>query len=187
MRPRYGWTNDAGCADLGSDINLAKPDAVLLALDHRGLPLNFAAGDLTAEQQDIANAMAQLNAIRSSLHANAGTVCIVQTIPTPPEALFGSMDQHVPGTPRSLIGKLNQAIGDSISGTPDLILDVARLAETIGLATWHSPALWNSPRSAATRPACRFTLSTSLDCWLPCGAGSESVSWLTLTIRCGAG
>jgi FkbH-like protein len=49
----------------------------------------------------------------------------------------------MPGTQRRVIGKLNQAIGDSVAGTTDLLLDVAGLAETVGLETWHSPALWN--------------------------------------------
>ena len=129
--------------DPGSRINLAKPDVVLLALDHRGLPLRFLFGDWEAEQADIGNALTQLNSIRENIRANAGATCIVQTIATPPETLFGSLDQVMPGTQRRMIGKLNQAIGDSVAGTADLLLDVASLAETVGLETWHSPALWN--------------------------------------------
>jgi FkbH-like protein len=129
--------------DPSSRINMAKPDAVLLALDYRGLPLQFIAGDVAAEGVDIDCAIAQINRIRESIRRHSGATVIIQTVPPPPETLFGSFDCVVPGTPRRLIERLNRAIAESIADTSDLVLDVARLAETVGLGTWHSPALWN--------------------------------------------
>ncbi|HEY3919324.1 MAG TPA: HAD-IIIC family phosphatase [Stellaceae bacterium] len=150
---RHGFALDCIRADYGqiaqeafnpeSHINAAKPDAVLIALDHRGLPLRFVIGDADAEQADIEAALAYLNALRQSIRCHAGAISIVQTLPPPPEGLFGSFDRRVPGTKRRVIEGLNRGIAESLAGTEDLLLDVAGLAETIGLGLWHSPPLWN--------------------------------------------
>jgi FkbH-like protein len=122
---------------------MARPDAVLLALDHRGLPMRFVPGDAAAERDGVETALAHLNALRSAIRQHSGAVAIVQTIPPPPEGLFGSLDRIVPGTKRRVIEAYNRALAESIVGTDDLLLDVASLAETVGLGLWHSPALWN--------------------------------------------
>jgi FkbH-like protein len=150
---RHGFALDCVPADYGqitqealspdSRINAAKPDAVLLAIDHRGLPLRFATGDAAAEQADIDAACDVIATVRAGIRAHAGAVCIVQTLAPPPETLFGSYDRVVSGTPRRVIEGLNRALADSLAGTEDLLLDVASLAETVGLGTWHSPPQWN--------------------------------------------
>lgn len=129
--------------DPSSRVNAAQPDAVLLAIDHRGLPLRFVTGDTDIERADVADALSQIEKIRNSIHANTGAICLVQTLPPPPEAIFGSLDRLVAGTPRHQIDLVNVAIRDSVVGSEDVILDVAALAETVGLGAWHSPALWN--------------------------------------------
>ncbi|MUP44059.1 HAD-IIIC family phosphatase, partial [Gramella aestuarii] len=46
----------------------------------------------------------------------------------------------------------NQALADRLAGTPHLLLDVAGIAETIGLANWHDPGMWHLARvSCANR------------------------------------
>ncbi len=132
--------------DPAGRINTSRPDAVLLAIDHRGLPLACAAGDEAAERTAIDAALALLGSLRSGVRTHAGAPCIVQTLAPSPESLFGGYDRIVPGTERKIIEGLNRAIADSIAGTEDLLLDVASLAETVGLGTWHSPALWNLAR-----------------------------------------
>jgi FkbH-like protein len=44
---------------------------------------------------------------------------------------------------RHLTDELNRRLAASVAGTPDLLLDVAGLAATVGLAEWHDPTLWN--------------------------------------------
>ncbi len=134
--------------DPASRINAARLDAVLLVIDHRGLPIRFAPGSVEAEQAEIDSAIAHLAAIRDGLRAHSGAICIVQTLAPPPESLFGSYDRLVPGTARRVIEGLNRALAGTMAGTPDLLLDVASLAETVGLATWHSPAQWNLAKLA---------------------------------------
>lgn len=150
---RHGVALDVVRADYGqivqealspdSPINQAKPDAVLLMLDWRAYPFQFSPGGADATDGNVAAAMAMLGAIRDGIHANSGAPCIVQTLAPPPEALFGSIDRLVGGTARSVALAFNRALADSLAGTPDILLDVAALAETVGLANWHSAPQWN--------------------------------------------
>lgn len=126
-----------------SEISRAKPDVVLVALDHRGVPLLPIPGDEAAAKQTVADALAHVQRIRNGIRANTGAVCILQTIARPAETRFGSLDIALPGTLRHLLDAFNRGLGDSIAGTPDLILDVAAMAETVGLAEWHDASLWN--------------------------------------------
>ncbi len=61
----------------------------------------------------------------------------------PVETLFGSLDRALPGTLRSLIDAINRELAEFVLGSGDVLLDVAGLAETVGLADWHDPQLWN--------------------------------------------
>ena len=126
-----------------SAINRAQPDAVLLALDYRALPLRPCLGDVAAAQETIAAALAHLALIRDGISRNGKAICIVQTIARPSETLFGNVDLAVPGTMRGLVDGVNRGISESISGSGDVLFDVAALAETVGLANWHDPTLWN--------------------------------------------
>ena len=124
-------------------INQARCDAVLVAVDHRGLPLNATPGDAPAAQQTVQTALAHLAMIRNGLRSHSNTVCILQTLARPVESAFGSFDLVLPGTPRQLIDEVNRGIALSVAGTEDLLLDVAHIAETVGLADWHDATLWN--------------------------------------------
>jgi len=126
-----------------SAINRAHCDAVLIAVDHRGLPLVPMPGDEEAARRTVDAALTHLNMVRDGIRRNGQAIAIVQTVPRPVESSFGSFDLALPGTLRSLIDDLNRAIGRSIPGSEDLLFDVAHLAETVGLADWQDTTLWN--------------------------------------------
>lgn len=126
-----------------STINRAKPDAVLIALDYRGLPLRPAPGDSAAAAAGVDEVVAHLDTIRQGLRANCNAISIVQTVARPPEQLFGSLDVAMPGTLGHMIDAVNRRVADSVAASKDLLLDVAGLAETVGLARWHDPTQWN--------------------------------------------
>ncbi len=121
--------------DPQSPINRAQCDAVLLALDARALPLQTEA--------PAAGAIGLVEGFRQALHRHGGTTCIVQTLAAPPESLFGSADRRIAAAPRHLVDAFNSELIARLEGTPDILFDVAALAETIGLARWHCPAQWN--------------------------------------------
>ncbi|MDD4914739.1 MAG: HAD-IIIC family phosphatase [Methylococcales bacterium] len=129
--------------DPDSTINRARPDAVLIAIDYRGLPLRFTPGDEKAHAETVGQCLQHIAAIRNGLHENGGAFCIVQTLARPVKSLTGSFELALPGTMRSLINAINIGLAESLAGTTDILLDVADLAETVGLAQWHDPTFWN--------------------------------------------
>jgi FkbH-like protein len=126
-----------------SKVNRAQPDAVLFALDYRALPLKLSLGDAEASSATVQGVLGYLQALRSGIKANSNAVCIFQTFAPPAETLFGSLDRALPGTLRSLIDGINRELAAFVLASGDVLLDVAGLAETVGLADWHNPQLWN--------------------------------------------
>jgi len=126
-----------------SKVNSSKPDAVLFALDYRALPLKLSLGDAEAASASIQGILGYLQALRQGIKSNSGALCIFQTFAPPAEPLFGSLDCGLSGTMRSMLGEINRELVAYVLGSGDVLLDVAGLAETVGLANWHDPQLWN--------------------------------------------
>ena len=128
---------------LDSAINKTGVDAVLIAVDHRWYPLHLCPGQPDQAASVIDNCIAQLESIRDGFKANGTPLCIFQTIAAPAEGLFGSLDRALPGTMESLIDAVNARMVQMVSGSQDVLLDVAGLARVVGLSEWHSPTSWN--------------------------------------------
>jgi len=126
-----------------SRVNISKPDAVLFALDHRALPLRTSLADAEVASETVTGALGYLQALRDGIKAHSNAVCIFQTIAPPVETIFGNLDSVLPGTLNNLINSLNQGLTEQLLGSGDVLLDVASLAATVGLADWHNPHLWN--------------------------------------------
>ena len=118
-------------------------DAVLIAIDHRYLPLRSAYGDAQAAATTVQDTISHFNSLRNAVRENSGAISILQTLALPSETLFGSFDSVLPGTQRQLLNSINKSLVESVYGTEDLVVDVASLADNIGLSRWHSPAQWN--------------------------------------------
>jgi FkbH-like protein len=131
-----------------SRVNSSKPDAVLFALDYRAMPLKLSPGDSETASAVVQDAIGYLQALRDGIKANTNAFCIFQTCAPPPETLFGSLDRTLPGTLRNLIDNINGELAGLVRGSGDVLLDVAGLAETVGLASWHDPHLWNLAKFA---------------------------------------
>jgi FkbH-like protein len=126
-----------------SRMNSSKPDAVLLALDYRALPLKLSLGDREASSSAVQGVLGYLQAIRDGIKTHSNAVCIFQTVAPPVETLFGSLDRTLPGTRKSLIENINRELAEHVPGWGDVLLDVAGLAETVGLADWHDTQQWD--------------------------------------------
>jgi FkbH-like protein len=125
-----------------STINRSNPNGVLLALDWRGVPLRPSPGEPDVAQETVKAVLDYLQLIRSGLEQNGKAVCIFQNLAAPPETVFGSLDRVLPGAPRNLIDSINQALAETVRNSSSVLMDVAGLAETVGLANWHSPSEW---------------------------------------------
>jgi len=134
--------------DPASTINRAGCDAVLLVLDHRGLP--FSHGVAADPAGEVAAALATIAQARAGFAAHSGAILIAATLAPPAEALFGSLDRAVPGSLRARIAAFNAGLAEQAgaSGGGIVLLDVAALAETVGLAAWHAPREWHLAKMA---------------------------------------
>jgi FkbH-like protein len=142
MTVGYGQFMQAALA-ADSRVIRARPDAVLVAVDYRAFPLRATPGDMEAAQDAVSIWLRNLTRIADGIRTKTDAVCIFQTLAPPPEGLFGHSDRRLPGTLRWLIDAVNRGIVEQVIGSADVLLDVAALAETVGLAEWHSPAQWN--------------------------------------------
>ncbi len=125
----------------GSEVNRSKPDAVLLAVDHRWLGLSIAVDESGAEAQ---NAIDRLLEAARLYRTNSGGVPILPLLATPPEALFGSFERRVAGSLASKIALVNQAILDFARDEGAYVLDVDAIARSVGIIEWFDPVTWNA-------------------------------------------
>ncbi len=126
-----------------SKVNSSKPDAVLFALDYRALPLKLSLGDRDASSATVQGAVGYLQALSNGVKTNSGALCIFQSFAPPAESLFGSLDRALPGTLKNLIDNINRELAEHVLDSGDVLVDIAGLADTVGLANWHNPQLWN--------------------------------------------
>lgn len=126
-----------------SPIVAAQPDLVVLSLDWRALPLACPPGDSDAGVAAIERAVTLIDQTRQAIAANCKATTIVPTVAPPPESLFGSLERSLPGTRRWLLDGFNRELGRRVTSSADVLLDVAAIAETVGLAQWHDPHQWN--------------------------------------------
>jgi FkbH-like protein len=149
---RHGvWTEAVGTAfgqvapaafDPQSEFNQRGCHFVLLAVDHRGLPLSPTPGDRARAEATVSSAIDYVYSIRNAVHSASGGTVIFQTLPQVSDNTFGSLERLIPGTLQWLIAQYNQELRSRIAGSPDLLLDAAALAELLGLAQWHDPVQW---------------------------------------------
>ncbi len=126
-----------------SAINRSNPDGVLIALDWRALPLLPAPGEPEKAAEAVDAALEQIRLICGGIQQHTKATCIVQTLAPPPEGLFGSLDRVLPGSLRYLIDAVNAGLRNVVQSYGAAVVDVAGLAETVGLANWHCPRQWN--------------------------------------------
>jgi FkbH-like protein len=126
-----------------SKVNASNSDAVLFALDFRALPLKLSLGNAEESAATVEGVIGYLRALRDGVRTNSNAVCIFQSFAPPVETLFGNLDRALPGSIRSLIDGVNRQLAEFVLHSDDVLLDVAGIAETVGLANWHDPKLWN--------------------------------------------
>jgi FkbH-like protein len=129
--------------DPNSTINRSNCDAVLFAIDYRALPLRISLGDAEASSVTVQGVIGYIKSLHDGIKSKSHAVCIFQTFAAPVETLFGSLDRALTGTLRNLIDQINRELCATVRAAGDVLLDVAGLAETVGLATWHNTQLWN--------------------------------------------
>jgi FkbH-like protein len=125
-----------------SRINRAQCHFVLLCVDHRGLPLTPAPGDPDRARASLGEALQYIDSLCRGLRDASGCTVICQTVPQTVGTLFGSLERGVPGTLQWLIDRFNRELRLRVGKSSDLLLDIAALAESVGLVEWYDPVQW---------------------------------------------
>jgi FkbH-like protein len=131
-----------------SAINRAELDGVLLALDHRGLPFaDTLAGVETGKGTKLSSlpddVVDHINLLLEKFGKHGGRAVIVQTVPGPSESLFGSYEYRLPSALRRQTESYNSYLAELAEDSGSVLLDVATLANRLGLDRWHDPMQWN--------------------------------------------
>ena len=135
----YGQAAQVAIGEVEAFKDLAM-DAILIAIDYKGLPGPSNIPSF-GKDTDTHKALDHLNMIRSQLKQRYGAPCIMQTCAHEPESFFGNFDIQVNNTSRHFINIFNSGLVSEVVGTDDFLLDVAAIAETVGLANWHDPVM----------------------------------------------
>ncbi len=132
--------------DPGSHLHAAKLDMVLIASDARLLGLDQAAERTSEAERKVDAAFAQIRLIAESLRPSVGSQILVQTVVPPVEPLFGSFDRVETGSVFAMVEALNRRITQWAAEGAVVLVDVARLAASIGLERWDEPGHWHASK-----------------------------------------
>ena len=139
--------------DPSSALAAAKPDFTYIALDPAALGLSRPLLDAAGAEAAVQSALDYVQALRDAVHQNIGGGAILHTLPPLVESLFGSWDARQPGSVRWLIGEFNRRLATDGPADGDLLLDLAAIAETVGLAQWHDAMRWHDAKLPFTLDA----------------------------------
>lgn len=158
---RHGICLEVTSADFGqcmqeainpeSRLNRAQLDAVLLLIDHHGLP--FRTGNAGWPLFDASAALSELEVICRGFRQNSAVTCFVQTIPAPAELLFGSLDVATAGTLRGSLAVYNAELVRTAGERGNVLIDTEWLANCIGLDRWHDDRQWHVARVSCSQKA----------------------------------
>ena len=123
-------------------FNGTKVDAILLAIDYRGIPLQSSLGSSEAESNTVNRSYDYILNIVDSLQVKTGAKIILQNIVPPCDSISGSFERRLTGTITSIINKINARL-DGLVKDNLYVLDVNSLAINVGLSNWHDPKYWN--------------------------------------------
>jgi FkbH-like protein len=132
--------------DPGSPLASRDLDAVLVSLDPLMLGLARVHLDDAAATAAVDAAIAQMQTLQKGIRNVLGATAVFQTIPAPPDPLFGALDARVPGTPRAMIDSFNRRLAQEVIGSGDVLVDIAFAAAQYGLERWHDPRCWHSAK-----------------------------------------
>ncbi len=135
--------------EAASPLEGAPPDFILFMLDEASVLPPVAVG---ATEQEAATAIQTAVdgqvALWRKARARFGAMVIQQTVLNTRLSLFGSFDAMVPGSPATLIDRLNRALTAAARSEGVLVIDIERAAAQAGRADWHDPVRWHQAKQA---------------------------------------
>lgn len=128
--------------DFTSKINQAKPDAVLLALDHRAYPFTGNSLVKSGYGKGAKEGLDYLEEICGGFRKNSDAICITQTLVAPPFSVAGNLDLKLDGFLRRDISIFNMELVSTRGNGSDVLMDVNGLASQVGILDWFDERQW---------------------------------------------
>ena len=132
--------------DTASALHAASLDMAIIACDARPLGLDQAATSPGVAAEKVESAFQHIRLIAGALRPSIGSTLFVQTITPPTEPLFGSFDRVEPGSPYAMVEALNRRISEWAASGEVVLIDIARLAATVGYEHWDEPRHWHASK-----------------------------------------
>jgi len=136
----------AEALDLSSHLHTAELDFALIALDYRSAGFEQGVADAAAAQAKVDAALQRVRLIVTGLAQSVRGSILVQTVPSPAEPFFGSFDRLHPGSPSAMVTAFNAGLVEQALNGKIVLVDMARLADTVGLENWHDPRHWHASK-----------------------------------------
>lgn len=132
--------------DPDSALRTAGLDMALLVTDARLLGLDRAAATPEEAETRTGNALERIKRIVDGLRPSVRSAILVQTVAPALEPFFGSYDRVEAGSPYSLVAAFNRKLAEWAGSGDVVLVDVARLAKTVGLEVWDEPRHWHTSK-----------------------------------------
>ena len=133
-------------ADPSSRLRADSLDMAIIAPDRRMAGLDLAAASAGAAAEKVDTAFERLRLIVSNLRNSIAGTIFIQTAPAPIEPLFGSLDRLERGSSFAMTERFNQRIADWATEGEVVLIDIARLAASVGLEQWDDPRHWHASK-----------------------------------------
>jgi FkbH-like protein len=139
--------------DSGSDFAARNLDFVLLAFDYRALGLSTVCLKTNDADEAVSAAINYVSSMASGVRDIIKATCILQTLVPPSDPLFGGLDSRIQGSPRAMVEHFNKRLLQEVANEHDLVVDVAFLANKVGLDCWNDARGWHKAKVPASLDA----------------------------------
>lgn len=132
--------------DPTSPLHTAGLDVLLVSSAARGLGLGLAAESAAEADAKVESAFEGLKLVVEGFRRSVGAAILVQTVAPPVDVLFGSLDRVERTSVFAMVEALNARLRDWAATGAVVLVDIARLAETVGLERWEAPRHWHASK-----------------------------------------
>lgn len=136
-------------------------DAIVLSLDRHALRLHAQLNDADDATRAVDAAVSRIARICEQVSSIAHSPIILESLPRSATDPQGGIDAWLPGSPRTLIADFNRRISTLRSTHSCTILDVAGMADLVGLDVWDAGRFRHTAKMAFS-PACVPLYATRL-------------------------
>ena len=143
--------------DGGSALHAFAPTEILLAFDAHHLVQGLHVGmDGEAAEAALQEVLGRITQCWQLARGKLGCAVQQQTALNVMPALMGNNEQRLPGGPRALLARLNEALRPAADAHGVDLLAIDDRVAIDGLDAWHDPALWHRSKQEVALPAAPF-------------------------------